>query len=43
MIHGVHEALMVLGVFTIVSTVVFSSLKSGDGSSVSQQKEVHGG
>jgi EmrB/QacA subfamily drug resistance transporter len=43
MIHGVHEALMVLGAFTIVSTVVFSSLKSGDGSSVSQQKEVHEG
>jgi MFS family permease len=43
MIHGVHEALVVLGGFTILSTIVFSSLKSGDGSSVSQHKEVHGG
>jgi hypothetical protein len=43
MIHGVHEALMVLGTFTIISTLVFSSLKSGDGSIVSQQKQVHAG
>jgi hypothetical protein len=43
MIHGVHEALMVLGAFTIVSTLVFTSLKSGDGSSVSRQREVHAG
>jgi hypothetical protein len=34
---------VVLGGFTILSTIVFSRLKSGDGSSVSQQKEVHGG
>src|ERR1700675_1933710 len=38
MIHGVHEALLVLGVFTILSTVIFSKLKSGDGQNVSQQK-----
>jgi MFS family permease len=43
MIHGIHKALVVLGGFTILSTMVFSRLKSGDGSSVSQQKEVHGG
>jgi EmrB/QacA subfamily drug resistance transporter len=43
MIHGVHEALDVLGGFTVLSTIVFSRLKSGDGSSVSQQKEVHAG
>lgn len=43
MIHGVHEALDVLGAFTVLSTIVFSRLKSGDGSSVSQQKEVHAG
>jgi EmrB/QacA subfamily drug resistance transporter len=43
MIHGIHKALVVLGGFTILSTIVFSRLKSGDGSSVSQQKEVHGG
>jgi EmrB/QacA subfamily drug resistance transporter len=41
MIHGVHEALVVLGVFTILSTVIFSKLKSGDGQNVSQQKAVH--
>jgi EmrB/QacA subfamily drug resistance transporter len=43
MIHGIHKALVVLGGFTILSTIVFSRLKTGDGSSVSQQKEVHGG
>jgi EmrB/QacA subfamily drug resistance transporter len=43
MIHGIHKALVALGGFTILSTLVFSRLKSGDGSSVSQQKEVHGG
>ncbi|HMD06302.1 MAG TPA: DHA2 family efflux MFS transporter permease subunit [Candidatus Acidoferrum sp.] len=41
MIHGVHEALLVLGVFTILSTAIFSRLKSGDGQNVSQQKVVH--
>jgi EmrB/QacA subfamily drug resistance transporter len=43
MIHGVHEALVVLGGFTIVSTVIFHNLKSGDGQNVSQQKVVHAG
>jgi MFS family permease len=43
MIHGIHEALVVLGGFTILSTITFNRLKSGDGSSVSRQKEVHGG
>jgi EmrB/QacA subfamily drug resistance transporter len=41
MIHGVHKALLALGVFTILSTVIFSKLKSGDGQNVSQQKVVH--
>jgi EmrB/QacA subfamily drug resistance transporter len=41
MIHGVHEALVVLGVFTILSTVIFSKLKRSDGQNVSQQKAVH--
>ncbi|HEY6389424.1 MAG TPA: hypothetical protein VIX91_27390 [Candidatus Acidoferrum sp.] len=41
MIHGVHEALLVLGVFTILSTVIFSELKSGDGQNVSLQQAVH--
>jgi EmrB/QacA subfamily drug resistance transporter len=41
MIHGVHRALLVLGVFTILSTIIFRKLKSGDGQNVSQQKAVH--
>ena len=41
MIHGIHEALLVLGVFTILSTIIFRKLKSGDGQNVSQQKAVH--
>jgi MFS family permease len=40
MIHGIHEALAVLGVFTVFSTVIFSKLRSGDGQNVSQQKVV---
>jgi EmrB/QacA subfamily drug resistance transporter len=38
MIHGIHDALLVLGGFTILSTIIFRKLKSGDGNSVSQQK-----
>jgi EmrB/QacA subfamily drug resistance transporter len=41
MIHGVHQALLVLGGFTILSTAIFFRLKSGDGASVSQQKVAH--
>ncbi len=41
MIHGIHEALYCLGGFTVLSTFIFSKLKSGDGSSVSQQKVAH--
>jgi hypothetical protein len=41
MIHGVNEALLVLGVFTVLSTVVFIKLKSEDGQNVSRQKIVH--
>jgi EmrB/QacA subfamily drug resistance transporter len=43
MIHGVHEALIALGALTILSTLVFRSLRSGDGDAVSQQKEFHPG
>jgi EmrB/QacA subfamily drug resistance transporter len=38
MIHGLHLALWVLGGLTIVSTVVFKELKSGDGDAVSRHK-----
>ncbi len=41
MIHGVHEALVLMGALTIVSTTVFSGLKRGDGAAVSQQKPAH--
>jgi EmrB/QacA subfamily drug resistance transporter len=43
MIHGIHEALAVLGGWTILSTSVFSRLRPGDGRKVSQQKVVHPG
>jgi EmrB/QacA subfamily drug resistance transporter len=43
MIDGLHKALLSLGVLTILSTTVFSSLKREDGMAVSQQKVVHPG
>jgi EmrB/QacA subfamily drug resistance transporter len=38
MIHGIHLALLALGTLTIVSTIVFKELKSGDGDAVSRHK-----
>jgi MFS family permease len=38
MIHGIHSAVFVLGGITILSTIVFSELKSTDGSTTSQHK-----
>jgi len=43
MIRGIHKALIALGILTIASTVVFRSLKSGDGNDVSQHKVLHPG
>jgi len=43
MIGGLHKALLSLGVLTILSTSVFSSLKREDGRLVSKQKSVHPG
>jgi EmrB/QacA subfamily drug resistance transporter len=43
MIHGIHKALLALGTLTIISTIVFRSLKQGDGEAVSQQKVFHPG
>jgi EmrB/QacA subfamily drug resistance transporter len=43
MISGVHKALIVLGGLTILSTTVFAGLRRGDGVSVSQHEEIHGG
>jgi EmrB/QacA subfamily drug resistance transporter len=42
-IHGIHRAFFVLGGMTILSTIVFCELRRGDGDSVSQGKEQHGG
>jgi hypothetical protein len=36
MIHGIHEAMLLLGGLTVLSSVVFHGLKSGDGDSVSR-------
>jgi len=41
MIHGIHKALVALGALTIVSTLVFRTLKSGDGDAVSRQNVMH--
>ena len=40
-IHGLHEAFLVLGGFTLVSTVIFHRLKSGDGENETRQKDIH--
>jgi EmrB/QacA subfamily drug resistance transporter len=41
MISGLHEAFLVLGAFTIISTLVFYRLKSTDGSDETRQKDIH--
>jgi len=38
MIHGIHNAFLVLGGLTVLSTVIFAGLKKEDGDSVSQHK-----
>jgi EmrB/QacA subfamily drug resistance transporter len=38
MIHGIHLALRLLGAWTVVSTIVFSELKSNDGEAISAHK-----
>jgi MFS family permease len=43
MIHGIHEAFVALGAFTVLSTINFVKLKSGDGADVSQHKVLHVG
>ncbi|HEY6447852.1 MAG TPA: DHA2 family efflux MFS transporter permease subunit [Acidobacteriaceae bacterium] len=40
-IHGIHEAFIALGLLTVVSSVVFRSLRRRDGLSISRQKLVH--
>jgi EmrB/QacA subfamily drug resistance transporter len=41
MIHGIHEAFLLLGGFTVLSTIVFHRLKRDDGSNETQQKDLH--
>jgi hypothetical protein len=41
MIAGIHKALLCLGALTMVSTVVFTGLKRGDGDSVSEHRIMH--
>jgi EmrB/QacA subfamily drug resistance transporter len=43
MVHGLHHAFLLLGGLTIVSTIVFRSLRAGDGDDVSQHKALHAG
>jgi EmrB/QacA subfamily drug resistance transporter len=40
MIHGIHQALLALGAYTMISTLVFRRLRSGDGDNVSQHKTI---
>jgi EmrB/QacA subfamily drug resistance transporter len=41
LIHGTHRAFFALGLFTVLSALVFRSLKASDGANVSQHKVVH--
>lgn len=41
MIDGLHKAFFVLGGFTLVSALIFSRLKRGDGGSESGEKDLH--
>jgi MFS family permease len=40
MIHGIHEAFLILGAMTILSSIVFRELHGDDGSAVSQHKAI---
>jgi predicted MFS family arabinose efflux permease len=41
MIYGIHKALIALGILTVLSTIVFCGLNSGDGDGVSLHKVLH--
>jgi EmrB/QacA subfamily drug resistance transporter len=40
LIHGVHQAFILLGGLTVLSTIVFRELKDNDGANVSQHKVI---
>jgi MFS family permease len=42
-IQGVHQAFLVLGGVTLLSTIIFRELKRGDGDAVNQRKELSAG
>jgi MFS family permease len=41
MMAGLHEAFLALGVFTVLSTLIFSRLKRSDGEDETRQKDIH--
>jgi MFS family permease len=41
MVHGVHQAFLLLGGLTVLSTIVFRELQSQDGAAVSNQRDIH--
>jgi hypothetical protein len=41
MIRGLHQAFLALGIFTALSTIVFSRLRREDGATETQQKDIH--
>ena len=41
MVGGLHDAFLALGAFTILSTLVFSRLKSADGADKTRPKDIH--
>jgi hypothetical protein len=43
MIHGIHQAFLVLGGLTVLSAIVFRELKNEDGDTVSQHKVLQPG
>lgn len=43
MIHGIHESLLALGAFTVISTMIFRNLRRTDGEKVSHQGSIHVG
>ena len=43
MIHGIHESLIALGAFTVISTLIFRNLRRSDGENVSHQRTIHVG
>ena len=43
LVRGLHHAFLVLGGFTILSTLIFRRLQADDGGAVSQQKVLHVG